>query len=137
MSARVPPSRRAGSGAGFSLIEVLIALAIFAAGGLALALCVPMATKRIMKTGSQTRSSSLASETAEELFTVPYGDTKLTAGTHDDTANPHDGVYYVRWVVEDDVPMANCKRVTVKVARRSVSGTLEVQLVIVTPRSGG
>jgi type IV pilus assembly protein PilV len=122
---------------GFTLIEVLIALVIFATGVLALALVVPMASKRIMKAGSQTRSSSLASETAEELLTVPYGDAKLTAGTHDDAANPHDNIYYVRWVVEDNAPQANCKRITVKVARGSASNTPEVRIVVVTPESGG
>ena len=137
MTTRANRVRPAPHHAGFTLVEVMIALVIFATGMLVLALCVPMATKRIMKSGSQTRSSSLASESAEELLTVPYGDTKLTAGTHDDTANPHDGIYYVRWVVEDDVPLANCKRITVKVARNSAGATPEVQIVVVTPRSGG
>jgi prepilin-type N-terminal cleavage/methylation domain-containing protein len=122
---------------GFTLIEVMIALIIFATGMLALAMCVPAATKRIMKSGSQTRSSSIASEAAEELLTVPYGHGDLTAGTHDDPANPHDGIYYVRWVVEDNVPIANCKRVTVTVARRAVTAPPEVKLVVVTPESGG
>jgi len=122
---------------GFTLIEVMIALIIFATGMLALAMCVPVATKRIMKSGSQTRSSSIASEAAEELLTVPYGHGDLTAGTHDDPANPHDGIYYVRWVVEDNVPIANCKRVTVTVARRAVTAPPEVKLVVVTPESGG
>jgi hypothetical protein len=90
-----------------------------------------------MKSGSQTRSSSIASEAAEELLTVPYGHGDLTAGTHDDPANPHDGIYYVRWVVEDNVPIANCKRVTVTVARRAVTAPPEVKLVVVTPESGG
>ena len=123
--------------AGFTLIEVMIALVIFATGMLALALCVPVASRRIMKAGAQTRSSSLASEAAEELLTVPYGDSQLTAGTHNDTANPHDNIYYVRWVVEDDAPLAHCKRITVTVARRSVTATPEASIVVVTPESGG
>jgi hypothetical protein len=104
---------------------------------LALALCVPLASKRIMKAGSQTRSSSIASEAAEELLTVPYGNGDLTAGTHNDPANPHDGMYYVRWVVEDNQPITNCKRVTVTVARRAVTAPPEVRIVVVTPASGG
>lgn len=128
---------RARGAGGFTLIEVLVALMIFATGLLALALCVPLATKRVVKAGSQTRASSLASETAEELLTIPYGDGDLTAGTHDDPSNPHEGVYYVRWVVEDDAPSLNCKRVTVKVARGSASRPPEARLVIVTAQSGG
>jgi prepilin-type N-terminal cleavage/methylation domain-containing protein len=122
---------------GFTLIEVMVALTIFATGMLALALTVPMATKRVMKAGTQTRASSIASETAEDLLTAPYGDGSITSGTHDDPANPHDGVYYVRWVVEDDQPTTSCKRITVKVARRAVTNTPEAQLVIVTAQSGG
>lgn len=122
---------------GFTLIEVMFALIIFSTGMLMLALCVPMATKRIMKAGSQTRSSAIASETAEELLTVPYDHNDLTAGTHTDPANPHDGIYYVKWAVEDDMPLANCKRITVYVARNSVNAIPEVRIVVVTPQSGG
>lgn len=122
---------------GFTLIEVMVALVIFATGMLALALCIPMATKRVMKAGSQTRASSIASETAEELLTVPYDDADLTSGTHDDTANPHDGIYYVRWIVTDNAPATNCKRITVQVSRKAVTNPAEARLVIVTAQSGG
>jgi type IV pilus modification protein PilV len=122
---------------GFTLIEVMIALIVFATGMLALALCVPMATRRVMKAGTQTRASSLGSEMAEELLTVPYGDDDLTSGTHDDAANPHSGNYYIRWVVVDDVPTTACKRITVKVARGSASNPPESQIVIVSAQSGG
>ena len=132
---KTPPPRAPERG--FTLIEVLVALTIFATSMLALALTVPLATKRIMRAGTQTRASSIASEAAEDLLTLPYGDGSITAGTHDDPANPHDGVYYVRWVVEDDQPTTSCKRITVKVARRSASNTPEAQLVIVTAQSGG
>ena len=134
------PTRRAGPArrsAGFTVIEVLIAIIIFATGMLALALCVPLATKRIMKAGSQTRASSLASEAAEELLTRPYGDGSLTSGTHNDTANPHDGSYYVKWTVEDNAPQLGCKRITVRVSRRSVNTAPDAQIVVVTPQSGG
>ena len=122
---------------GFTLIEVMVALVIFATGMLALALCIPMATKRVMKAGTQTRASSIASEVAEELLTVPYGDGDLTAGTHDDPANPHEGKYYVRWIVVDNAPATNCKRITVQVSRQSVTKPAEARLVIVTAQAGG
>ncbi|MFM7231428.1 MAG: prepilin-type N-terminal cleavage/methylation domain-containing protein [bacterium] len=123
--------------AGFTLIEVLIALTVFATGMLAMALTIPMATDRVMAAGTQTRASSIASETAEELLTEPYGSGTLSDGTHDDPANPHDGLYHVRWVVEEDEPTDDCKRITVTVARRSPSAPPEARLVIVTARSGG
>ena len=134
------PGSRTPSGrpqAGFTLIEVLFAIVIFGMGVMAMLLCVPMASNRVMKSGSQTKASSLASETAEDLLTVPYGNSSITAGTHNDPANPHDGLYYTRWVVEDDAPITSCKRITVTVARGAVTNTPVARLVVVTPRSGG
>lgn len=132
----IPHAHRAPA-RGFTLVEVMVALVIFAVGMLALVLCMPMATRGVVKSGTQTRASSLAAEAAEELLTIPYGDGDITAGTHDDPANPHLGRYFVRWVVEDDQPTASCKRITVKVARGSASATPEARLVIVTAQSGG
>jgi type IV pilus assembly protein PilV len=122
---------------GFTLIEIMFAMVIFAIGVLGLMACVPMASNRIMKSGAQTRASSLAAETAEELLTVPYGHASITSGTHDDPANPRPGNYYTRWVVENDQPLASCKRITITVARGAVSNFPVVRLVIVTPQSGG
>ena len=130
-----PASRRAQDG--FTLIEVMFAIVIFGIGVMALMACVPMATKRVMSSGAQTKASSLASEAAEELLTVPYGHASLTSGTHNDPANPHDGLYYTRWVVEDNTPITACKRITVTVARGAVSNVPVVRLVVVTPQSGG
>ena len=123
--------------AGFTLIEILFAIVIFGMGVMALLACVPMASKRTMSSGAQTRASSLASEAAEELLTVPYANSRLNAGTHDDPANPHDGLYYTRWVVEDNQPIGSCKRITVTVARGAVTNPPLVRLVVVTPQSGG
>jgi prepilin-type N-terminal cleavage/methylation domain-containing protein len=123
--------------AGFTLIEIMFAITIFGIGVMALLACIPMASKRVMSSGAQTRASALASDAAEELLNVPYGHSSLTSGTHDDPANPHDGLYYTRWVVEDDQPLTACKRITVTVARNAVGALPVVRLVIVTPQSGG
>jgi prepilin-type N-terminal cleavage/methylation domain-containing protein len=128
------PSRRPQ--AGFTLIEVMVAMVIFGIGAMSLLACVPLASKKVMKSGAQTRASSIASQAAEELLTVPYGHSSLTPGTHNDPANPHDGLYYTRWVVESDQPIASCKRITVTVARGDVTAFPVVRLVIVTPQTG-
>ena len=133
-SARAVPAQPQS---GFTLIEIMFAMAIFAIGVMGLLAYVPVASNRVMKSGTQTRASSIAAEAAENLLTFPYGHGSLTAGTHDDPANPQDGNYYTRWVVENDQPLAACKRITITVARGAVSNAPAVRLVIVTPRSGG
>lgn len=122
---------------GFTLIEVLVAMIVFAVGALALGVCIPLGTSKIGKAGQQTRASILASERAEQLLITPYDHGDLTAGTHDDPANPQEGVYYVRWVVEVNQPITGCKRITVKVARNAASNTPAAQVIIVNPESGG
>ena len=131
---RAHPSRPQ---AGFTLIEIMFAMVIFAIGVMALMACIPMASKRVMKSGAQTRAASIASQAAENLLTVPYGNATLSSGTHNDPANPHDGLYYTRWVVEDNQPIGSCKRITVTVARGAVTNPPLVRLVVVTPQSGG
>ena len=122
---------------GFTLIEVMVALVVFAVGALTLALCAPMSAKRVTASGVQTRASSLVAEKAENLLTTPYSDTALDPGTHDDPANPLEGQYYVRWVVEANQPIPQCKRVTITAARHGASGAPEATVVVVSPASGG
>jgi prepilin-type N-terminal cleavage/methylation domain-containing protein len=133
---RGPRVPRAADG-GFSLIEVIIALAVFAIGVLGLAVMVPMGSNRIGLAGRQTHASTLASEHAEALLITPYGDTDLTAGIHTDTGNPIDRYYYVRWTVTDNTPATNCKRVYIEVAHMSTFVNDEAAVTIVVPKSGG
>lgn len=138
----VPPRplrrrRRVRGPAGFTLIEVMVALVVFAIGVLALGVTIPAATRRISLAGAQTRASSIATERAETLLITPYDNGDLTAGTHTDPANPIDGMYYLRWIVTDDQPITGCKRVVVSVSRWNVNRTPEAAVTIVTPQSGG
>jgi prepilin-type N-terminal cleavage/methylation domain-containing protein len=145
MSAR-PGSRRKGPRpaprgaiartAGFSLVEVLIALAVFMVGALSLSVVMPMATKRIVKAASQTRASELSADCAEQILATPWADADLVAGTHADPANPRNGIYYVTWAVLDSVPVPNCKRVTVSVSRNSAGAAALAQVTVVVPRAG-
>jgi prepilin-type N-terminal cleavage/methylation domain-containing protein len=122
--------------AGFSLVEVIIALAVFMVGALSLSVVMPMATKRIVKAASQTRASELSAECAERILVTPWDDNDLLAGSHNDPTNPRDRVYYVSWAVLDSVPVPNCKRVTVSVSRNSVGAAALAQVTVVVPRAG-
>lgn len=133
----LPRRGRIRGKAGFTLIEVLVALVVFAIGILSLGITIPMATKRINSAGTQTRASALATERAETLLITPYDHGDLTQGTHTDPNNPVEGSYYVKWVVTDDQPIAACKRIVVSVSRWGVNRKPEAAVTIVTPQSGG
>lgn len=120
---------------GFGLIELAVAIVVLAIGVLGLAALMPMGTRSAAQSGEVTRASELASAQAEKLLATPYGDPDLTPGAHQATPYPHSGGYYLTWVVEEDQPIASCKRVTVTIRWPSPTAPNKAQLVIVTPRA--
>jgi Tfp pilus assembly protein PilV len=133
---RARPPRPERGAAGFSLVEVGVALTVFMVGALALALVMPAATRKIENATAQTRASQLAAQRAERILMTPYDGDELTAGSHADPANPRDGLYQVLWVVEDGQPIAACKRATVSVSRVTAAAAPLAQIVVVVPQAG-
>jgi type IV pilus assembly protein PilV len=104
---------------GFTLIEVLIALTIFAVGLLAVAAMQTSAVKMNSTADKLTNLSTRGMDKIEELFARPYADPSL-----DSAENPHQemsGNYRVSWTVIDDSPVTNTKNITVTVAGRGKS----------------
>lgn len=120
---------------GFTMMEILVALIVIGIGVFSMTAMIPAGTRSNAKSGEQTRGSELASITMEKLLTTPYTETDLTSGSHDDAANPYPGGYYVSWTIEDDQPIAKCKRITARTRFGSSSGTILCQLVGVTPQA--
>lgn len=131
-----PRSRESGRGAGFGLIELLVALAVLSIGIISLAVVVPLGLNRVGDAGQHTRASELASQCAEQLLATPYQDEDLDPGPHVDPESPQAGVYHVKWSVENDQPIAACKRVTITVHRPSASAPPSARLMIVVARAG-
>ena len=101
---------------GFTLIEVLIALAIFAVGMLAVAAMQNSAIKMNSTAGKLTHLTTWGMDKIEELSALSYTDPSL-----DSSGNPHQevsGEYTVSWTVIDDNPMTNTKNITVTVIGR-------------------
>ncbi len=101
---------------GFTLIEVTIALTIFAVGLLAVAAMQNSAVKMNATAGRLTNLATWAMDKIEELSALPYADPCL-----DSTQNHHQeisGNYTVSWTVIDDDPTPNTKNVTVTVSGR-------------------
>jgi len=94
-------TRKRSKEAGFTLLEVLVAISILSFGLLAVA---------SMQTGSirgnntayrQTESLSIAQDRIERLLALPYNDADLNDGNHGD---PHPGgpaIYTVTYQVDD------------------------------------
>jgi len=97
---------------GFSLIEVLIAMTIFAIGVLALAEMQITAIRGNAFSSTTTDGTTLAQDRIEQLMNAPYDDANLNSGNHGPQTQ---GIYNVSWNVIDDTPVANTKTVNVSV----------------------
>ena len=128
--------RRSGA-AGFTLVEVMVALVIISVGLMTLMGLIPLGSRQVATTTQRSRASQLASSRAERLLITPFADSDLDPGTHTDDENPLEGEYFVAWVVEDNQPITGCKRVVVSASVRSASAPSLSNVVIVVPRSGG
>ena len=101
---------------GFTLIEVLIAMAIFAVGILALAGLQVTYIGGNASAQMQTEATALGAQVIEHLKSLPYEAAEL-----DPAANPHQppaggsGPYDVRWTVTDNAPVTNAKTISVTV----------------------
>jgi type IV pilus assembly protein PilV len=101
---------------GFTLIEVLIALTIFAVGMLSVAAMQNSAIKMNSTADKLTHLATWGMDKIEELSALPYFDPSL-----DSAGDPHQevsGDYTITWTVIDDNPMTNIKNVTVTVTGR-------------------
>lgn len=90
--------------AGFTLIEVMIALAIFAIGILAVAAMQINAVKQNSGSRMQTEATAVAEQLMEQLMALPYDHDMLSA---DLNQNPHQqtvGAYTINWTVSTPDP---------------------------------
>jgi Tfp pilus assembly protein PilV len=106
----VRAARRVGrprADGGFSLLEVLFALTFLAVGIMAVAAMIPAGTRGVSQSRVLTGGLMAATVKMEELKSTPY--LSLTPGTYSDTTS----VFQRTWTVQDSVPMAGCKKITV------------------------
>jgi type IV pilus assembly protein PilV len=101
---------------GYTLIEVLIAVTIFAVGLLAVAGMQTSAIRMNSTAGTLTNLSTWGMDKIEELSALRYSHPLL-----DSAGNPHQerlGDYTISWTVIDNNPMTNTKNITVTVTGR-------------------
>ena len=97
---------------GFTLIEVLMAMAIFSIGIMAVGTLQVTSINSNARARMHTEGYTWVVDRIEGLATLPYNDDDLTAGNHGPVA---EGTYAISWNVQDDTPLANSKTITVTV----------------------
>ena len=110
---------------GFTLIEVLVALTIFAVGLLAVAAMENSAILMNSTAGKLTNLSTYGMDKIEELSALPYTDPWLQAAGNppgnDSAGNTHQEIsadYTISWTVIDNNPLPSTKNITVTVTGR-------------------
>ena len=101
---------------GYTLIEVLIALTIFAVGLLAVAGMQTAAVRMNSTADKLTNLSTWGMDKIEELSALPYSDPLL-----DSAVNPYQeqlGDYTISWTVVKNNPIKDTKHITVTVTGR-------------------
>jgi prepilin-type N-terminal cleavage/methylation domain-containing protein len=107
-------SRKSEGNLGFSLIEVLIAMAIFAIGILAVGSMQISAINNNASARMRAEATVLASEKAEELMSLPnYDDPLLDTDTHSESSP--NNIYCIVWTAGMDSPIAGAKTINLSV----------------------
>jgi prepilin-type N-terminal cleavage/methylation domain-containing protein len=114
---------------GYTLIEVLIAMSIFAVGFLAVASMQIMSITQNAKARMQTEATAKAVDRLERLMALPYDHTDLN-----ELSNPHRVMsegYKVEWIVEDDVPINAAKSIKITVSAASrIAAPISISFII-------
>ncbi len=95
----MPCSKNQASCRGFTLIEVLIAMAIFAIGILAVTSMQIRSINQNSTARLQTEATTLAVEWMEQLLALPYEDARLNEGVHPLEVS---GNYTIQLTVSED-----------------------------------
>jgi type IV pilus assembly protein PilV len=102
-------AKKRKSDKGFTLVEVMIGMAIFVIGYMAVASMQIMSIKGNTSARKTTEAATLAADRLETLIVLPYDNI--------DSGGPlTQGAYTVSWQVADDTPLPNTKTITVTVS---------------------
>jgi len=115
-------TKKAGNHDGFTIIEVVIAMAIFAIGILAVASLQVATINGNSSARKITEAVTLAENRLETMLNLPY------AGITDGQAT--EGAYTTSWSVAENVVADNTKFLTVTVTHPKTNENILMQLVI-------
>ncbi len=119
------------SDAGFSLIEIMVAITILGIGVLTLAGLFPLAMERVHVGDLESRATFHAEAKIEELKSLSWEDLRETAAS--DTV---DTMFRRSWRIEEDEPVLGMKQVEVQVVWSDNKGPRTVSLSSFVSDSG-
>jgi prepilin-type N-terminal cleavage/methylation domain-containing protein len=130
-------NRSAFTNRGFSLIEVLVAIAIFAVGVLAVAKMQYWNTRNNTTGNITTQATMLARQKIEELKSLDFGEADMALGNHPDPNNPIDengnsgGIYTRQWDVTNPLG-GSTRQIQVTVSWTRHGQTRDIELTSIT-----
>jgi len=110
--------------AGFSLVELLVTLVLIGIGIMAVAALFPLATQNVNDGRVLTTALGRAQDKIEELQEAGYSSSLLNPGSYSDSL----GTYARTWAIQDSLPTAGSKRVSVSVSWPTLQGRENVSL---------
>lgn len=118
---------------GFTLLEILIALSIFAIALLAMVHMQITAMRTNAFANRVTTATTWAHDKMEELKGLSYSDSQLLVGTHPAGSDPDPdlGNYTREWMVQDNIPVAGAKTVAVSVSWDNWSHQVQLDTIII------
>jgi prepilin-type N-terminal cleavage/methylation domain-containing protein len=114
---------------GMTLIEMMVVCVIMGIAFLGLVGIFPLGMQNLNESRMRTVATDLAQEKMEELLDLSSIAADLTAGSHTDPNNPVRSTFDRFWNVTDDDPIADMKRIEVRVTYQHGSTTRDVLVV--------
>jgi prepilin-type N-terminal cleavage/methylation domain-containing protein len=114
------PAHRSGE-AGFSIIELMVALVLLGLGILSVANLFPLGSRTQVRDRLRTSAADVAQQKMEQLRISKWNEAVLDPGVHPDASGEtivldDEGTFNRRWIVESQAgAFADMKKVTVRV----------------------
>lgn len=140
MKAPRPKNQTPNSESGFSLLETAIALVVMMVGALACSSLFVFSLQNNVGGGERALAMAVAQQQLEELRSVTYEDTTLTAGTTTSTVRSGERNYTVQRTIADETNPDNSarqlKRITITVTPQTAGPDwMRTPVVLVSERS--